>query len=410
MNISRRSGVFGSIAMACALAMPFAAAPGTAFAQDKLKVGLSVQLDLQIGRDGRDGLNLAIKEINKEGGILGRQVEAVIVDETPSPESAANSVRKLLFDDHVEVLFAGTSSGNILASLPSIADAQKVTFVVGAASPSIFEKVAEDYDTYKYLFRMTINSNYQSQEILAFVRDIVVGEMGKKNIAILADNSKWAQEVAASLKKEAPTLGATIAAVETVAPDTLDYTTPLARIASSGAEFVVTILTYAKSDVLAKEYHDSKFPLLYGGMDSQAMDNGFFNRVNGKNIGQISIVYGGRFPITEKTLPYHDAFKAEYGRDPGYQAWVLDSAIRVYKQAVEAAGTFESDKVIPEIEKVSFVHAGGKLEWDERHEVRYGPGLSQWYFAQWQPDGSRNVIYPKALRANEIITPEWQKK
>lgn len=393
----------------CALVTSPMVTTQPASAAEKVKIGLSVQLDLQIGRDGRDGLNLAIKDINKQGGILGRQVEAVVVDETASPESAANSVRKLLFDDKVEALFYGTSSGNVLASLPAVADAEKVAFIVGAASPAIMQKVADDYDTYKYLFRLSINSDHQAKEMVAFVKDVVVGQLGRKKIAILADNSKWAQEVTAALQANAAGIGATVAAVETVAPDTLDYTTPLARIAASGAEFMITVLTYAKSDVLAKEFHDTKFPMLYGGMDSQAMDNGFFGRVNGKNVSEITAVFGGRFPITDKTLPYFDAFHKEYGRDPGYQSWFLDSALRVYKQAVEAAGSFDADKVIKQLEKISYTGPGGTIQWDERHEIRYGAGLSRWYFTQWMPDGSRSPVYPSELRTKDIIKPAWQK-
>lgn len=381
----------------------------SACAKENLKVGLSVQLDLQIGRDGRDGLNLAIKEINEQGGILGRQIESVVADETPSPEGAVNSVRKLLSDDKVDVLFCGTSSGNVLAELPTIADAQKVTFLTGASSPAIMQKVADDYDTYKYLFRLSINSDMQAKEMITFVKDVVVGQLGKKKIAILADNSKWAQEVAAAIQRGAPDIGVAIADVETVAPDTLDYTTPLARVAASGAEFMVPILTYAKSDVLAKEFHDTKFPMLYGGMDSQAMDDGFFSRVNGANVSEITAVFGGRFPITDKTLPYFAAFKKEYGRDPGYQAWFLDTALRVYKQAVEAAGTFNPDKVIPQLEKTTYTNPGGTLAWDARHEVSYGPDFSHWYFTQWMPDGSRNPVYPTKLRTKDIIRPDWQK-
>ena len=409
MRFTDFAGRFRPFATAGALTASLAIAPHAAFAEDVLKVGLSVQLDLQQGRDGRDGLQLAIKEINKEGGILGRKVVADIVDETSAPEAAVNSVRKLLDDDKVDVLFCGTSSGNVFAELPSIADAQKVTFIVGAASPEITAKVADDYSTYKYLFKMNLNSNDQSQAMLDFVKNVVIDQLGKKKIAILADNSKWAQEETAKLKGSIGSYGGTVTDVEVVAPDTQDFTAPLSRIVSSGAQFVVSVLVYAKSDVLAKAYHDTKFPLLYGGMDGPAMDDAFFKRVNGANVGQITAVYGGRAPLTAKTLSYFDAFKKEYGRDPGYEAWTLDSALHIYKHAVETAKSFDSDKVIPEIEKLTYVSPGGTLQWDKRHEVRYGPDLMSMFFNQWMPDGSRNFVYPSKLRTKDIIKPDWQK-
>lgn len=380
-------------------------------AQEKkpIKIGMATILGLELGKDARDGLALAVKSINAEGGILGRKIETVVIDETFSPEGAKNAITKLIDDEKVELLIGNVSSGNYLASLPVIADAQIISLISAAAASEITAKVKEDYDTYKYIFRLTINADRQARAMLDFVKNMVVGEMGYKKLAILADNSKWAQEVIKVVRANVGTMGAEVVAVEVITPDALDYATPLSRIRSSGAEFVVGVLTYAKSDVLAKQYYDSKFPLLYGGMDSQSMDDTFFKRVDGKNVGEITSIYGARIPITPKTIPYYEKFEAAYGRTPGYQAWTVENGLRIYKEAVERAGSFDTKKVIPELEKTRYEGVDGIVEFDEMHDAKDGEGRVGWLFGQWRPDGTRSVIYPKRLRSAEVFRPDWQK-
>ena len=84
---------------------------------------------------------------------------------------------------------------------------------------------------------------------------------------MLADNSKWGQEVVRALKSGADSAGAEIKTVEIVTPDSQDFTAALSRIKDSGAKYVITALVYAKTDVLVKQWFSSQYPLMYGEKD-----------------------------------------------------------------------------------------------------------------------------------------------
>ena len=126
-----------ALVLAAALAATLGAAPASAQGEPPIKVGVSTAVQLQIGRDTRDGAQLAIDEINAKGGLLGRKLAMVVADETEDPEKGISAIKKLTADEKVDAIVGGYTSGVVLAQLPHIAAAKTVYINVGAASPAI---------------------------------------------------------------------------------------------------------------------------------------------------------------------------------------------------------------------------------------------------------------------------------
>ena len=83
------------------------------------------------------------------------------------------------------------------------------------------------------------------------------------------------------------------------------------------------------------------------------------------------------------------------------------AATYIYADAVKRAGTTETDAVIKELEKTDHVGPAGRVQFDDRHDVKDGPGFVNLLFVQWQPDGSRAVVWPKELITGKMINPPW---
>ena len=80
-----------------------------------LRIGVPTSVQLQVGRDTITAVKMAVDEINKKGGILGRKVEYVTADETENPETGISAIKKLVSDEKVELLVGGYTSGVTLA-------------------------------------------------------------------------------------------------------------------------------------------------------------------------------------------------------------------------------------------------------------------------------------------------------
>ena len=80
-----------------------------------IRIGVPTSVQLQVGRDTLTAIKMAVDEVNKKGGVLGRKLEFVSADETENPETGISAIRKLVADEKVDVLIGGYTSGVTLA-------------------------------------------------------------------------------------------------------------------------------------------------------------------------------------------------------------------------------------------------------------------------------------------------------
>ena len=397
---------------ATALALGFGFADW-ALAQGKpIKIGVNTAIQLQVGRDAVDAAKMAIEEINAKGGVLGRKLEIVVADEgeaaADGPKMGIAAVNKLTGEDKVDVLIGGYDSGVTLGELPHIARAKTIFIGVGSASPAIQAKVKEDYERYKYLFRINpINSARQAEQLLSFITGKLKGELGYKKISILGENAKWVQDLVPALKKGAEAAGLEVPMSEFFDVQTADFSPIFTKVKDNGSQYLLTILSHAASDVFVKQWYDAKVPVPIGGIDVKSQDANFFTRVGGKSLSETVTVGLIPAPLSEKTIPFWDKFNKVYGRPPVYTAPGAYDAVYAYAEAVGRAKTTDNDPVIKELEKTDMQSPLGRVVFDETHDVKPGPGYVNLLFAQWQQDGKRVVVWPKELATGKMINPPW---
>ena len=409
IRISRGSFLVGAACAAICLATPLA------LAQPKpIRIGVPTAVQLQVGRDTQEGLKMAIDEINAQGGVLGRKLEMVVADETENPETGISAIKKLTADEKVDVLIGGYTSGVTLAQLPHISAARTIYLGVGAASPATNAKVKTDYDNYKYVFRVgPLNAAHQARQLTGFIATFVKGELGISKVAIVGENAKWVQDLIPLLKKGATDAGTDVRATEFFDSQTSDFSPLFSKVKESGAGYMVVVLSHASSDIFAKQWFDSRFPMPYGGIDVKSMDGDFCERIGGKSVGEMAANFAVRAPLTPRTIPFFDEFRKRTGRSPVYTAFGANDAVHIYAEAVKRAGSTDPNAVIKELEKTSYVGIPGTIEFDETHDVKpgtptfNGPAL---LLAQWREGCKREVIYPKSMRTAEFAYPAWIKK
>lgn len=127
-----------------------------------------------IGQFVMNGTELAIEEINANGGVLGKQLKLVIEDEGESSQTAVNAINKLLSRNDVSAILGPTSSSYCLAGSPFVAE-KKIPFIAGGSSANI----PAEGNPYMWQNRMTDD---QSGLIMA---KACVEKLGIKNPAIM---------------------------------------------------------------------------------------------------------------------------------------------------------------------------------------------------------------------------------
>jgi branched-chain amino acid transport system substrate-binding protein len=129
--------VFIGIFLAIFIGLFFTATPGKAV--EPIKIGSVTTMLDATSIVGLRGSQLAVKQINDSGGLLGRKVELIVADDEGKPEKAAALLEKLATADKVDFFQGGFLSSTTLAMIPGMIKYGKVTVWTGAASSKIEE-------------------------------------------------------------------------------------------------------------------------------------------------------------------------------------------------------------------------------------------------------------------------------
>lgn len=290
-------------ALAAALAL---CASTAAIAAEPIKIGLSGPFtggSSPMGASMRDGVKLAATEINKKGGVLGRQIQLIERDDEAKNERGVQVAQELINKEHVIATLGYINTGVSLASQRFYQEA-KIPVLNNVATGSIVTKqfLPPQYPD-NYVFRTSANDTIQSALI---VKEAIDTQKFTK-VAILADSTNYGQLGREDLEKALAAKNIKPVAVEKFNIKDVDMTAQLLKAKEAGAQ---AILTYAIGPELAQiangmEKLGWKVPMI----GSWTLSMGNFIDNAGKNSD------GARMPqtfIQEPNTPKRKAFIEAY--------------------------------------------------------------------------------------------------
>lgn len=174
------------LAAAFSLSVPtgVAVAAEAGVTESEIKLGMWTPLTgplALIGTSERDGVSVWVREVNEAGGIHGRKISLIVYDDSGSPQEAQAAVRRLISQDRVFALIAGSASGTTLPVLPLVRNG-KVPFV---SSISSHRKLMDPFS--RYIFRIYAMETPQANAIT----DWMIEKQGLKRVAIIYNSTDY---------------------------------------------------------------------------------------------------------------------------------------------------------------------------------------------------------------------------
>ena len=221
----------GSLAMAAALA---ATSLTGANAQETIKIGVTQPLTGAFAASGNyvaQGTKIAEEEINAAGGVLGKKIQLIVLDNKSNPTEAVTTVEKLIEQDKVPLLIGAWSSTLTLAVMPKLEE-YKVPMIVETSSSG---KITTSGNP--YVFRISPTSEMEAKAFQP-----LVGKLGIKKADFLYTNNDFGIGSADEYAKMLKANGVQVGVRETMDPAATDFSAQLAKIKASGADtlFVTT--------------------------------------------------------------------------------------------------------------------------------------------------------------------------
>ncbi|WP_444814069.1 ABC transporter substrate-binding protein [Variovorax arabinosiphilus] len=233
-----------------------------AHAQD-IKVGFNADQSgtavAELGIAARHGFDLAIEDINKAGGVLGRKLVGVIRDDTGAPPKSIQNMTELLDSEKVAAVVGPANSGNALAWL-HLPQQRKIPVIVPVATATdITRRYAGEPQN--FIYRISMVDREQVALLLAYA----VKATKNQKIAFIADSTGFGQQGVKDLTDVLAMHGQKPVAVEKFGPKDTDMTSQLAKIRDAGADTVVVYgLADANAQLLRSMEKINYFPTTLG--------------------------------------------------------------------------------------------------------------------------------------------------
>lgn len=229
-----------------AIASAVLSVAGIAVAADPIKIGVDGPFtggSSSMGVSMRDGVRLAVEEINKSGGVLGRKLQVVERDDEGKNERGVQIAQELINKEKVTAVVGYINTGVALASQRFFQDA-KIPVMNNVATGSVITTQFKDQPD-NYIFRNSANDSIQAPMIV----EEAITRRGFKKVAILADSTNYGQLGREDLEKALTAKGIKPVAVEKFNIKDVDMTAQLLKAKEAGAD---AILTYGIGPELAQ--------------------------------------------------------------------------------------------------------------------------------------------------------------
>ena len=337
--LNRRQLIAGSSALAGAAVLGSVGFPTIVHGQaEKIKIGHLTPRTGFLGALGEYAVmavTLAVEEVNKAGGVLGRQIE-LIAEDSVNPATASAKAQRLFERENVVAIVGEISSASALV-IAQIAERNKRIFInSGANSDDLRGK-----DCNKYMFHVEVANTTNVKACgQALLRSGLI--KGKKLFSLTADYA-FGHDLLRSAKRFIDANGGTLIGDELIATDATDFSPYLLKIRQARPEVVVCNLAGNQTTNFIKQYAEFGLPYPIAGFNINSADAWAAGEQNFSGIWPLTWHHDINTPSSKAFVA---AFTKKYGKPPENQAWGDYVALKTLVEAIKATKSTDTNKMI----------------------------------------------------------------
>ncbi len=403
--------------------LPLLAAVPRASAAEPIVLGVPTALGTIEGQDSLRAAQLAVKEINDQGGVqVGkekRKLEIVSIDtreaEAGVPvNDALAAMEKLISEKKPAAIVVGAFRSEVLVSAMDMIAKVKIPYLCTIGMSPVFDqKIGAEYDKYKYNFRLSLSAPYlvgNMAKTMAFLK----AKYGFDKVYFVHQDVAWAKGTIGGLSKVTEAAGWKVLGADAYPTGSRDFSASLAKAKAMGAQVVVPLFDMPESGVIVKQARSMKVPALVSGFISPAATGTAWATFKGDIDGLVNFLFEpGAIPLpTPRSKAFTEAYGKMYGEDlknklSGHGPGPSYDSVYVLAKAIERAGSLDADAVVAQLEKTDMEGAVGRVIFNKTHSVPYSDdpktGGASLAF-QWRK-GKRVVVFPEAIAEGQIELP-----
>ena len=283
--------------------------------------------DAKAGQSAKQGINLAMEEINNSGGIRGKKLEIIYEDDQGDPQRAVSAVMKLIDIDKVSVIIGPMWSSPVLAVAPIVEKQQVVLLSPTASNPAITS--AGDY-----VFRNTYSDKFEGSKTAEYA----FSKLGHRKMGIIYINNDFGRGLDEVFKNKFNELGGDLLIEENYDPKATDFKSQLIKFKRDDIE-AIYIVGYSEVGQILKQAKELGLKTAF--LSTIMFEISDVIKIAREAAEGVVYAYVSFDPQIgdEKVREFAQTFKAKYKIFPDPEAAFSYDAVKIISSVIERVGT-----------------------------------------------------------------------
>lgn len=303
------------------------------------------------------GAKLAFEEINNNGGVLGKKLEYISLDEKADPIEAVNAYNKLVDEGVVAILGSVTSKPTLAVAELAAKDGMPMITPTGTQ--------INITDAGPNVFRVCFTDPYQGSTLAKFAKD----KLNAKTAAVMVNTSSdYSDGIANTFIEQAKKEGIEIVAKEGYSDGDKDFKAQLTKINGENPDILMVPEYYELSALIATQAREIGMKSTFVGPD------GWDGIIGALDPSAYSVVDNSYFTnhysaedSSEKVQSFLKKYREKYNEEPtAFSALAYDN-VYILKNAIEKAGTTDKEDLVKAIKASDTDGITGHLTFDEKN-------------------------------------------
>lgn len=388
-----------------------------------VKVGLIGPINLlDVGRAMVRGAMLALDEINKLVDDKKLPPPKLTMDDLIRDDQVLRGdVARAAFEELVEkgaqVIVGGFLDEAVFGMMPSMARLKKPFLNTGTSGKQFSEMVKNDYDKYKYYFRLMLNTEVLAQDAVGMVKGFLKEELGVQKVALVMEDSNFGRDFLKILQERLPSeAGVQVAQAINFPINNPDFAAILQQVGDSDADVIIPGFAFNPGIPFVGQTYELKVDAPVIGIITEGQAFEYWKSTGGRVMGHAyADAATGETPLTPKTLPFFQAYIERFGSSapvrPLYTAFTTYDGLFIVKEAIDRAKGTDSDKLVEELEGTNYLGTVGQIQFRDKndaypHDPKYGPDYVVAKWVLWTTTAAR----PTDTRAVPLRVVVWPKQ
>ena len=304
-----------------------------------------------------NGAELAVKEINENGGILGKKIEYIILDTKGDSTEAVMAYNKLVDEKVAGIIGEVTSKPTLAVAEVAVQDNMPLITPTGTqvditeAGPNVF--------------RVCFTNPYQGKVLAITSKE----RLGADTVAVMLNNSSdYSDGITKAFIEESEKLGMKVMGVEGYSDGDKDFRPQLTKLAAMNPDVVLIPEYYEQAALIATQAREVGVKSIFVGSDgwdgiAKTLDQSAYAAIENS-------YFTNHFSMedqSEKIQNFLKDYRETYKEDPSAFSALGYDAIYMMKSAIEKAGSTDKQKIVDALKGIEYDGVTGYLTFDDHN-------------------------------------------